>query len=83
MNTKRQALLERINERKANSTLGKVAFVLESVTKPYIGTCGKWCVSLTYSDGITNRVPEMRFTSRTQAEGFYGDAMNRIGEVQP
>ena len=78
----KETLKARIAERKANGTLGKIPFVLEAVSKPYIGVSGKWSVSLTYSDGITDRVPEVRLGSKTEAQAFYAEAMEHIGQHQ-
>ena len=78
----KEALQACIAERKANGTLGKIPFVLEAVSKPYVGISGKWSVSLTYSDGITNRVPEVRLADKAEANEFYGEAVEHIGQRQ-
>jgi len=76
----REALKARVAERKANGTLGKVPFVLEAVSNPYLALNGRWAVSMELSDGIIRRVPEVRFDDKGKALDYQKHMQANIGQ---
>lgn len=76
----REALKARIAERKDNDTRGKVPFVLETVSNPYLALNGRWAISLELSDGIIRRVPEVRFDDKGKALDYQKHMQANIGQ---
>ena len=76
-----KALRERIAERKANGTLGKVPFVLEKVSKPFQMHAGdQWYVELTLDDGIIRRVSAIPFANEEEAKIYAAEMQEDIGK---
>src|SRR5690606_30836375 len=71
--TQREALKQRVAQRKANGTLNSFPFVIEAVTKPQ-AVKNQWQVEVTSSDGIIRRVSLKVFDTKDEAEAYAQEA---------